>query len=221
MSSARAVSALPHRDISSAWAWLFWAFGCCRDSLAGLLILLCLKFPLPYPHTEVPPTVSTHWSAPPYPHTGTRNMGYEPTQDLNAEVVSNTFRVRKNRLTPESRARKKLMSVSQILDTNRCLQLSRSPLQVTTQVAGKTDLHTEAPGQSPTWAGFFRDAMIQLCGEMHHGVDRDMQTSDSSGPVRTGQLSCISRSTRSRWWEPASQILWHSALLRCLDEGRR
>lgn len=149
MPSARAVSALPHWDISSAWAWLFWTYGCCRDTLAGLLIVLChihtlmcpghmhtlkctcrihtlkyprhmhtlkcslpyphtlvtphphhmhtlkcpchihtLKCPPPYPHTEVPPPQ-------PYPHTGTWNTGYEPTQDLNAEVVSNTFRVRK------------------------------------------------------------------------------------------------------------------------------
>lgn len=144
---------------------------------------------MPYPHTEEP-----HHNH----NTGTRNTGYEPTQDLNAEVVSNTFRVRKQWADSRKQGKKKCMSVLQILDKNRCLQLSWSPLQVISQVAGKTDLHTEAPGQSPTWAGIFRDAMIQLCGEMHHGVDRDMQTSDSFGPVRTGQLSCISRSTGPR-----------------------
>lgn len=97
MSSARAVSALPHRDISSAWAWLFWAFGCCRDSLAGLLTLLCLMFPLPYPHTEAPHHIHT------LVH-GIRGMS--PLKIWMQRLFPIHSESENNRLTPESRARK-------------------------------------------------------------------------------------------------------------------
>lgn len=210
MSSARAVSALPHWDISSAWAWLFWAFGCCRDSLAGLLILLCLKLPLPYPHTEVPL---------PYPHTEVpRHTEYGVWAHSRFECRG-CFQYIQSQKTIgwfQKAGQEKTHECFTNFGQEQVSSTVPEPLQVTTQMAGKTDLHTEA----------HMGRLLQRCydttlrGKMHHGVDRDMQTSDSSGPVRTGQLSCISSSTRSKWWEPASQSLWHSAFAEMLRWGK-
>lgn len=234
MSSARAVSALPRWDTSSAWAWLFWALGCCWDSMAGLLILLCLKLPLPYPHTEVPlpyphtevPLPYSHTEEPrPYPHTEVpRHTEYGVWAHSRFECRG-CFQYTQSQKTIgwfQKAGQEKTHECFTNFGQEQVSSTVPEPLQVTTQAAGKTDLHTEAPAQSPTWAGFFRDAMIQLCGGKcitglteicKHRIPLDL-----SGQGNFPVFPAAQGPNDGNQPPKASGIL---PLLRCLDGGRR
>lgn len=104
------------------------------------------------------------------------------------------------------------MTIWQILDKNRYPRLSRRPMKATNTCCLKDWFSHKGPHLSLS----ISRNVIEIHGEMHHKAHRDMQTLDSSRPVRTVHLSCISSNTRSKWWEPDSQRLWHVAFAEML-----
>lgn len=126
-----------------------------------------------------------------------------------------------NRLTPESKVRKNSWVFHKFWTRIGVFTCPRAPAGHNPSGWEDWLAHRGPSSVSPHGQASSEMLWYNFAGKMHHGVDRDMQTSDSSGPVRTGQLSCISSRTRSKWWEPASQSLWHSAFAEMLRWGKK